>query len=337
MDYVGWTNEYLGRKLDPLGDGISSIEMLPIAPSDLQVVNAARVSMAKLHTEYDTTKDTGLINYLAKHNHWTPFSHRQYLLERHMSTERFVIWITETSNEQFVRSVITMDKSVRFYERGSLYAFLKHGVITDSMRTNNKNTLNAFKIREEDKDNHLVEDWTHMLADPDNEWWNKKHLYQGLGWDTDKLQVAQFRIRMPIFVSRQWYKHQIGFTRNEVSRRYVKTSPEFFIPHKWRLQADNVKQGSSQEIHQHTDDMAGWIADATYGVQAKYNEMIDVENICPEQARSLLPQSMYTEFVETASIESYKRLIGLRTSETAQLEVKKYANNVKKLLTNGEV
>jgi thymidylate synthase (FAD) len=173
-----------------------------------------------------------------------------------------------------------------------------------------------------------------MLSDIDNTWWYKKHLYQGLGWDTDKLQVAQFRIRMPIFVSRQWYKHQIGFTRNEVSRRYVSSPPEFFIPHEWRLRADNVKQGSSEEIHEYTDDMAGWIADATYGVQAKYNEMIDVENICPEQARSLLPQSMYTEFVETASINAYKRLFDLRIEGTAQLEVKKYAKNVKKLLTN---
>ena len=327
-------NDYIGRKLDPLGDGISSVEMLPITPTDLQVVNAARVSMDKVHTEFDTKKDTGLINYLAKHNHWTPFSHSQYLLERHMSTERFIVWVTETANDQFVRSVITMDKSVRFYERGSIYAFLRHGVITEDMWKNNENTLNAFKIREEDKDNHLVEDWTPMLSDIDNVWWYKKHLYQGLGWDTDKLQVAQFRIRMPIFVSRQWYKHQIGFTRNEVSRRYVSSPPEFFIPHEWRLRADNVKQGSSEELHQHSADMAGWISDATYGVQAKYNEMIDTENICPEQARSLLPQSMYTEFVETASIDAYKRLFGLRIEGTAQLEVKKYAKNVKKLLTN---
>ena len=333
-------NDYGGQKLDPLGDGISSVEMLPITPSDLQVVNAARVSMDKVHTEFDTKKDTGLINFLAKHNHWTPFSHSQYLLEREMSTERYIVWITETANDQFVRAVISITNSgvgreaVRFYERGSLYAFIRHGVITEDMRFNNGVSLAAFKIDLLKTDPHLIKDWTPMLADLDNEWWDKKHLYHGLGWDTDKLQVAQFRIRMPIFVSRQWYKHQIGFTRNEVSRRYVSSPPEFFIPHEWRLRADNVKQGSSEEIHEHTDDMAGWIADATYGVQAKYNEMIDVENICPEQARSLLPQSMYTEFVETACINAYKRLFGLRIEGTAQLEVKKYAKNVKKLLTN---
>ena len=43
--------------------------------SDLSVVNAARVSFAKAHTEFDEKQDTKLIKYLAKHNHWSPFGH----------------------------------------------------------------------------------------------------------------------------------------------------------------------------------------------------------------------------------------------------------------------
>ena len=43
--------------------------------SDLSVVNAARVSFAKEHKEFDDVADTKLINYLAKHNHWSPFGH----------------------------------------------------------------------------------------------------------------------------------------------------------------------------------------------------------------------------------------------------------------------
>jgi len=42
--------------------------------SDLSIVNAARVSFHKVAEEF-TDKDVGLINYLAKHNHWTPFAH----------------------------------------------------------------------------------------------------------------------------------------------------------------------------------------------------------------------------------------------------------------------
>ena len=43
--------------------------------SDLSIVNAARVSFAKKHKEFDDVGDTKLINYLAKHNHWSPFGH----------------------------------------------------------------------------------------------------------------------------------------------------------------------------------------------------------------------------------------------------------------------
>jgi len=42
--------------------------------SDLTVVNAARVSFSK-HSDRMSTKDKRLINYLAKHGHWTPFAH----------------------------------------------------------------------------------------------------------------------------------------------------------------------------------------------------------------------------------------------------------------------
>tara|TARA_Y100000758_G_scaffold301469_1_gene267437 strand:+ start:701 stop:1693 length:993 start_codon:yes stop_codon:yes gene_type:complete len=326
------------RKCDPLGDGISSVELLPVAPSDLQVVNSARVSMGK-QTIKLTDKDTGLINYLAKHKHWTPFSHSQYLLERKMSVAKYLVWCAESVDEQFVRSIVSMDLSscdgnVHFYERGSLYAFIKHDVLTERMWNQNVRSLMAFKCKPHSVDKYLVNDWTHMLSTLNDDWWHKTDLYATLGWVPEKLQVAQFRIRMPIFVARQWYKHQIGFTRNEVSRRYVATEPEFFIPHEWRLQAANVKQGSSREVHEYSSDMHGWVADATYGVQAKYNELIEEESICPEQARSILPQSMYTEFVETASLDAYNRLIALRTDEHAQLEVQKYANSLKKHLTS---
>ena len=42
--------------------------------SDLTVVNAARVSFNKEKNVFDE-KDTKLIQYLADHNHWSPFAH----------------------------------------------------------------------------------------------------------------------------------------------------------------------------------------------------------------------------------------------------------------------
>lgn len=52
-----------------------SVEYIDHMGSDVNVVNAARVSFAKEVKEFDLTTDTKLINYLAKHDHWSPFAH----------------------------------------------------------------------------------------------------------------------------------------------------------------------------------------------------------------------------------------------------------------------
>ena len=52
-----------------------SVELLDYMGDDLTVVQSARVSFAKDATEFDEVRDTKLINYLAKHDHWTPFAH----------------------------------------------------------------------------------------------------------------------------------------------------------------------------------------------------------------------------------------------------------------------
>ena len=41
---------------------------------------------------------------------------------------------------------------------------------------------------------------------------------------------VRFRLKMPIFVAREWFRHQIGSARNEVSRRYVDEPPECYVP-----------------------------------------------------------------------------------------------------------
>jgi thymidylate synthase (FAD) len=62
--------------LDPLGDGISSLELVRISGTDLDVVNAARVSYGKVSHELDE-RDKKLIKFLAEHNHTSPFEHNQ--------------------------------------------------------------------------------------------------------------------------------------------------------------------------------------------------------------------------------------------------------------------
>lgn len=52
-------------------------------------------------------------------------------------------------------------------------------------------------------------------------------------------------VKAPLFVARQLGKSQVGFVWNEISRRYVDSEPEFYVPDVWRKKAENIKQGSS--------------------------------------------------------------------------------------------
>lgn len=61
-------------ELDPLDDGISLVRLDEFCGKDVSVVNAARVSHAKKVSDM-TERDEKLINYLAEHEHGTPFEH----------------------------------------------------------------------------------------------------------------------------------------------------------------------------------------------------------------------------------------------------------------------
>jgi thymidylate synthase (FAD) len=64
------------QALDPLGDGISSLELIRVSGSDLDIVNAARISYSKSVTEL-SERDKHLIRYLLQHMHTSPFEHNQ--------------------------------------------------------------------------------------------------------------------------------------------------------------------------------------------------------------------------------------------------------------------
>ena len=93
------------------------VELIDHMGTDLSIVNAARVSFAKVHTEFDEKNDTRLINYLAKHNHWSPFGHAS--MQFHIKAPVFVArqlvkhQIGLTWNEVSRRYV---DTEVEFYE-----------------------------------------------------------------------------------------------------------------------------------------------------------------------------------------------------------------------------
>ena len=203
-------------KIIVTADQIGFVECIEVFGDDLTVVNAARVSFDKISTEF-TEGDKKLVNYLAKHDHVSPFFHPQ----------------------------------------------------------------------------------------------------------------VRFRIKMPIFVAREWYRHTIGFARNEVSRRYVDTPPECWIPFPddIRERDSRVKQGSKSTPVENSIDVHSLVTNQTNAALKTYHELLDL-HVAPEIARSVLPQSMYTEFIETGSLAAYARLCHLRLGPDAQKEIRDYAKAV---------
>lgn len=134
------------------------------------------------------------------------------------------------------------------------------------------------------------------------------------------------REKVPIFVARQRFKHMVGFTYNEVSRRYVDDAPEFFTPDVWRKRAENKKQGSSDEIlkgldFDQIDHRYHMILDE---IKQLYEKMLEF-GVAPEQARMVLPQSMYTEYYVTGSLAAWARAYKLRIDPHAQKEIQDLA------------
>ena len=142
----------------------------------------------------------------------------------------------------------------------------------------------------------------------------------------------KFRIKMPIFLAREWYRHTIGFARNEVSRRYVTDAPQFWEPDGWRKASKTKKQGSSDEMLEGQKGLDHRVSCAKHYCANLYQQLVEKDGVCPELARTILPQSMYTEFIETGSLAAYARLCHLRLGEDAQKEIRDYAELVSQLI-----
>lgn len=137
----------------------------------------------------------------------------------------------------------------------------------------------------------------------------------------------RFRIKMPIYVAREWFRHTVGFARNEVSRRYVDDKPECYLPATLRERDTDKKQGSKSTPIQDNQLTVLEIDEFQRLAMDFYQSLLD-KRVAPEIARGVLPQSMYTEFIETGSLAAYARLCGLRLNPQAQAEVRAYAEAV---------
>jgi thymidylate synthase (FAD) len=139
-----------------------------------------------------------------------------------------------------------------------------------------------------------------------------------------------FRVKAPIFVARQLAKHQVGFSWNEVSRRYVDDAPEMFLPDMetgWRKRHVSAKQGSSSETVV-IDEGASAVVQACVDT---YNDLLR-RGVCPEQARMVLPQCTMTEWIWSGSLYAFARMCSLRIEAHAQVECRVIAEEIADLI-----
>ena len=189
--------------------------------SDASVVKAARVSFAADGLEFDGERDSGLINYLAKHHHWTPFAHTS----------------------------------------------------------------------------------------------------------------ITFRMTAPVPIRTQCFKHKVGFSENEESRRYISSSPMFFIPQQFRKHPEgSVKQGSGEDMHPTGNKYWRRHFQTVNTMCLESYEMAIAGGMCPEQARFLLPQGTEVSWYWTGSLSAYARFYKQRTDPHAQQEIKILALEVGEIL-----
>ena len=146
------------------------------------------------------------------------------------------------------------------------------------------------------------------------------------------------RVKAPIFVARQLVKHKF-MPWNEVSRRYVDSDPEFYVPYDWRFKADNVKQGSrssgltQQEVINELssrEDANGYVRTPDEGNEdclITYKNLLEI-GVCPEQARMVLPQSMYTEWYWSGTLGAFLDMLKLRLKPDTQQETREIAKMI---------
>jgi len=143
-------------------------------------------------------------------------------------------------------------------------------------------------------------------------------------WTPFSHVMITMRETAPIFVARQRFKHMVGFTYNEISRRYVDTPPEFWRPELFRERAENKKQGSKDTFISSTHPHY-WYDEAIRACEKAYNVILQAGG-CPEQARAILPQAMITSYYVTGSLAAWARAYKLRIDPHAQKEIQDLAH-----------
>ena len=136
----------------------------------------------------------------------------------------------------------------------------------------------------------------------------------------------RFHIRAPIFVAREWFRHRVG-SFNEFSMRYAKATDEFYVPEPDDVRSQVGKPGAysfeqvEPGVAETTREQMRAVYEAAY---AAYERLVE-QGVARELARAVMPVGAYTEFYWTVNARALMNFVSLRAAETAQREIRRYA------------
>ena len=143
----------------------------------------------------------------------------------------------------------------------------------------------------------------------------------------------RFHIRAPIFVAREWMRHRVG-SFNEFSLRYAKATDDFYVPEADDVRTQVGKPGAytfepvDAELAEETRERLQAVYETAYET---YQELVEL-GVAREIARCALPVGAYSEFYWTVNARSLMNFLSLRNAETAQREIRRYAEACERFL-----
>jgi thymidylate synthase (FAD) len=143
----------------------------------------------------------------------------------------------------------------------------------------------------------------------------------------------RFHVRCPLFVAREWFRHRVG-SFNEFSMRYARATDDFYVPEPEDVRSQVGKPGAysfepvDDELAERTRAELQDVYDHAY---ATYERLVEA-GVARELARSVLPVGAYTEFYWTVNARSLMNFVSLRAAESAQREIRRYAEAVERFL-----
>jgi thymidylate synthase (FAD) len=143
----------------------------------------------------------------------------------------------------------------------------------------------------------------------------------------------RFHVRAPIFVAREWFRHRVG-SFNEFSMRYARATDDFYVPEPDDVRTQVGKPGAysfepvEPELAETTREELRAVYEHAY---ATYERLVEC-GVARELARLVMPVAAYTEFYWTINARSLMNFVSLRAAETAQREIRRYAEACERFL-----